>query len=53
MREKVGYFDLLRVVAAIAVVVIHVLGPYREQLGQIPNLMYGIHSLSANLNLAE
>ncbi|WP_318491452.1 acyltransferase [Photobacterium leiognathi] len=37
MREKVWYFDLLRVVAAVAVVVIHVLGPYREQLGQIPD----------------
>lgn len=37
MREKIGFFDLLRVVAAIAVVVIHVLGPYRDQIGQLPD----------------
>ena len=37
VREKIGFFDLLRVVAALAVVVIHVLGPYRDQLGQIPD----------------
>lgn len=37
MREKVGYFDLLRVVGAIAVVVIHVLGPYRDQFGVLPD----------------
>ncbi len=35
-REHVWFFDLLRCLAAIAVVAIHVLGPYREQLGQIP-----------------
>ncbi|MCW8329515.1 acyltransferase [Photobacterium sp. SDRW27] len=35
MRQKVVFFDLLRCVAAIAVVVIHVLGPYRELLGEI------------------
>ncbi|KLV07378.1 membrane protein [Photobacterium aquae] len=35
MREKIQFFDVLRCMAAVAVVVIHVLGPYREQLGQI------------------
>ncbi|UXI01381.1 acyltransferase [Photobacterium sp. TY1-4] len=35
MREKVVFFDVLRCVAALAVVTIHVLGPYREQLGVI------------------
>ncbi|WP_257288590.1 MULTISPECIES: acyltransferase [unclassified Endozoicomonas] len=35
-REPVFYLDLLRVVAAIAVIMIHVLGPYRELYGQIP-----------------
>lgn len=35
MRQKVVFFDLLRCIAAIAVVVIHVLGPYRDQLGVI------------------
>ncbi len=33
VRQKVVFFDLLRCMAAIAVVVIHVLGPYRDQLG--------------------
>ncbi len=37
MREKVVFFDLLRCVAAVAVVVIHVLGPYRAELGAIPD----------------
>ncbi|GAB6262845.1 acyltransferase [Photobacterium sp. R1] len=37
MREKIIFIDLLRCVAATAVVVIHVLGPYRELLGQIPD----------------
>lgn len=35
MREKIRFFDVLRCVAALAVVAIHVLGPYREQLGEI------------------
>ena len=35
MRQKVVFFDVLRCVAAMAVVTIHVLGPYREQLGEI------------------
>ena len=33
-REPVLYLDLLRTIAAIAVVVIHVLGPYRYLYGQ-------------------
>jgi len=37
VRKKVMFIDLLRCVAPIAVVVIHVLGPYREQLGEIPD----------------
>ncbi|MGF1699805.1 acyltransferase [Photobacterium makurazakiensis] len=35
MRDKVVFFDVLRCVAAVAVVVIHVLGPYRELFGEI------------------
>lgn len=37
MREKVRFFDVLRCVAAVAVVVIHVLGPYRDQFGIMPD----------------
>lgn len=36
MRQRVLYFDLLRCVAAIAVIAIHVLAPYRQELGNIP-----------------
>lgn len=36
MRERVLFFDLLRCVAAVAVIAIHVLAPYRELLGTIP-----------------
>ncbi|OAJ94332.1 acyltransferase [Vibrio bivalvicida] len=36
MRERVLFFDLLRCVAAVAVIAIHVLAPYRHELGQIP-----------------
>jgi surface polysaccharide O-acyltransferase-like enzyme len=36
-REHVAAFDVLRSVAAVAVVVIHVLRPYRDQLGEIPD----------------
>ncbi|MGR5134472.1 acyltransferase [Vibrio alfacsensis] len=36
MRERVLFFDLLRCVAAIAVIAIHVLAPYRTELGGIP-----------------
>ena len=35
-REPVFYLDLLRAMAAIAVVVIHVVAPYKAQYGQIP-----------------
>nr|WP_086939319.1 acyltransferase [Thaumasiovibrio occultus] len=34
-RQKVDYIDLMRCVAAIAVVAIHVLGPYRHEIGVI------------------
>lgn len=36
MRERVLFFDLLRCVAAVAVIAIHVLAPYRHELGSIP-----------------
>lgn len=36
MRERVQFFDLARCVAAIAVIAIHVLAPYRDGLGVIP-----------------
>ncbi len=36
MRERVLFFDLLRCVAAVAVIAIHVLAPYRDGLGVIP-----------------
>ena len=36
MRERVVFFDVLRCVAAIAVIAIHVLAPYRQMLGDIP-----------------
>ncbi|OEE68719.1 hypothetical protein A1OO_06665 [Enterovibrio norvegicus FF-33] len=36
MQKKVFYIELLRVVAAIAVIAIHVLGPYRYIAGEIP-----------------
>ncbi|KJY81640.1 membrane protein [Vibrio galatheae] len=36
MRERVLFFDLLRCVAAVAVIAIHVLAPYRHELGTIP-----------------
>ncbi|NOI68447.1 acyltransferase family protein [Vibrio sp. 99-8-1] len=35
MKERVFFFDLLRCVAAIAVIAIHVLAPYRHELGVI------------------
>ncbi|WP_222705792.1 acyltransferase [Salidesulfovibrio onnuriiensis] len=37
VRKKIAYLDLLRCMAAVAVVVIHVLGPYREQINNISN----------------
>lgn len=36
MRQRVLFFDLLRCVAAVAVIAIHVLAPYRHELGVIP-----------------
>jgi surface polysaccharide O-acyltransferase-like enzyme len=36
MRERVLFFDLLRCVAAVAVIAIHVLAPYRHEFGVIP-----------------
>ncbi|OIQ24396.1 acyltransferase family protein [uncultured Vibrio sp.] len=36
MRERVQFFDLLRCVAAVAVIAIHVLAPYRHEFGVIP-----------------
>ncbi len=36
IQKKVFYIELLRVVAALAVVAIHVLGPYRFLVGEIP-----------------
>lgn len=36
MRERVLFFDLLRCVAAITVIAIHVLAPYRHEMGIIP-----------------
>lgn len=35
-RKSIFYIDLLRCIAAFAVVAIHVLGPFRQMLGQIP-----------------
>ncbi len=36
MTKRVIFFDLLRCVAAVAVIAIHVLAPYRQELGVIP-----------------
>jgi surface polysaccharide O-acyltransferase-like enzyme len=36
-REHIAAFDVLRSAAAAAVVVIHVLRPYRDQLGEVPD----------------
>lgn len=36
MEKRVFFFDLLRCMAAIAVIAIHVLAPYRHELGTIP-----------------
>lgn len=43
MTQRVIFFDLLRCVAAIAVIAIHVLAPYRHELGSIPD----VHWISA------
>lgn len=37
IQKKVFYIELLRVVAALAVVAIHVLGPYRFLMGETPH----------------
>lgn len=37
MTKRVIFFDLLRCVAAIAVIAIHVLAPYRQMMGTIPD----------------
>jgi len=34
--KRVMFFDLMRCVAAVAVIAIHVLAPYRHELGNIP-----------------
>ncbi len=36
MTKRVIFFDVLRCVAAVAVIGIHVLAPYRQELGNIP-----------------
>ncbi|MGL4829448.1 MAG: acyltransferase family protein, partial [Vibrio sp.] len=36
MQQRVFFFDLLRAIAAVAVIAIHVLAPYRDLLGVIP-----------------
>ena len=39
-REHIAAFDVLRSIAAAAVIVIHVLRPYRDQLGEIPDAQW-------------
>jgi surface polysaccharide O-acyltransferase-like enzyme len=36
LKKHIFFFDLLRTVAAIAVIVIHALGPFKHEFGQIP-----------------
>ncbi|MDG3086671.1 acyltransferase [Vibrio hannami] len=36
MRKHVFFFDVLRCVAAVAVIAIHVFGPYRHEFGNMP-----------------
>ncbi|HHI5411907.1 TPA: acyltransferase [Vibrio metoecus] len=36
MPQRVFFFDLLRAIAAVAVIAIHVLAPYRDRLGELP-----------------
>lgn len=36
VQQRVFFFDLLRAIAAVAVIAIHVLAPYRDLLGEIP-----------------
>ncbi|NOH31308.1 acyltransferase [Vibrio mediterranei] len=35
-KKHIFFFDAMRCVAALAVIIIHALGPYRHELGQIP-----------------
>ena len=35
-KKHIFFFDVMRCVAALAVIIIHALGPYRHELGQIP-----------------
>ncbi len=50
MAQRVLFFDLLRCVAAIAVVLIHALGPYRHLMGDISfeywSIAIGLNSVS-------
>ncbi|WP_086981880.1 acyltransferase [Vibrio aphrogenes] len=50
MTQRVFFFDLLRCVAAIAVIAIHVLAPYRDLLGVIPlyewSFAVGVNSMT-------
>jgi len=41
-RAHVPAFDVLRSIAAAAVVTIHVIGPYRDRLGEMPDLAWSI-----------
>ncbi|MGL5336136.1 MAG: acyltransferase [Enterovibrio sp.] len=50
MKERVFFFDLLRCVAAIAVVAIHVLAPYRQALNEIS---FGQWSTAIAINSAS
>ncbi|KXF82681.1 acyltransferase [Enterovibrio coralii] len=47
MQKKIFYIELLRVVAAFAVIAIHVLGPYRHLPGTIPDFDW-ISAISIN-----
>jgi len=50
VHSSIFYIDFLRFIAAIAVIAIHVLGPFRELYGQIPEQQWlaaaGINSLT-------
>ena len=50
IRPSIFYIDFLRFIAAFAVIAIHVLGPFRELYGQIPDLEWlaaaGINSVT-------
>ncbi|MDC0611237.1 acyltransferase family protein [Vibrio sp.] len=42
MMQRIFYFDLLRCIAAFAVVAIHTLGPYRAEIGNISFDQWGV-----------